>query len=95
MNIQIIETPELDKIAPLEWLTIKSYSLLQKKEINTLLNNHVWVTARRVRIPVGQMETNHIINCINCFNEGRIHEDYLGGKDKWMKIFNNELTKRQ
>lgn len=59
--------------------------------------NHVWVTARGLDIPVKEMSTNHIKNTINCWNgDGnmRIPKDYLGGKDKWLKIFSNELASR-
>lgn len=91
-----IETPELDEISTQEWFTTK-YSYAQKKEISTLLDRHIWVTARRMKINVREMSTAHINNCINCFNgkgSMRIPEDYLGGREKWIKIFNNELINR-
>ena len=40
----------------------------------------------------------HIHNCIRCWNgEGKlkIPEGYLGGKDKWLNIFQQELLNRQ
>ena len=93
-----IKTPELDKIPMPEWLEITLYTPLQKREIATLTNKHIWITAYKVKIPVQKMETSHIKNCIKCF-EGTgnqfIHPNYLGGKEKWLKIFNDELTKRQ
>lgn len=66
------------------------------EEVDT--ENHVWVTHRRERIPVREMETSHIRNCIRCFEgKGRmiIPSDYLGGKEKWLRIFNQELINRQ
>lgn len=68
----------------------------QEQEVS--VENHVWITARRQSIPVRSMTTSHINNCIACL-EGKgnmtIPEDYLGGKEKWLKIFNEELIKRQ
>lgn len=59
---------------------------------------HIWITVYDLKIPVKQMTTEHINNCIACW-EGRgnmeIPIDYLGGKEKWLKIFNNELLSRQ
>lgn len=59
---------------------------------------HIWITAYDIEIPVKQMTTEHINNCIACW-EGRgnmrIPDDYLGGKEKWLKIFNDELISRQ
>ena len=57
----------------------------------------VWITAFRNRIPVKKMSTGHINACILCWNgQGnmRISNDYLGGKEKWLKIFNDELVNR-
>lgn len=59
--------------------------------------NHIWITAREEKIPVISMLTEHIQNCINCFNgigNIRIPSTYLGGKDKWLSIFNEELNRR-
>ena len=90
------ETPELDKIPLPEWLNT-SYTFLQKKEIESLIKNHVWITAFRKKLFVVKMETSHVINCIRCW-EGkgnmRIPIGYLGGKEKWLKIFNEELIRR-
>lgn len=62
------------------------------------LEKHVWITAYDLEIPVKQMSTEHINNCIACW-EGRgnmkIPFDYLGGKEKWLKIFDDELLNRQ
>lgn len=92
-----IPTPELDKITLPNWITKIDYKPLQMVEINTLLNNEVWVTAYRQQIPVREMSTSHINNCIKCIlGKGKsiIPKDYLGGHDKWLKIFNNELINR-
>lgn len=71
---------------------------LSPEQVKEFLDNHVWVTARKKRIPVREMSTKHIKNCIRCW-EGRgkvtIPAHYLGGREKWLKIFNEELTKRQ
>jgi len=63
-----------------------------------MIENHIWVTARRQSIAVKEMSTDHIVNCIKCWiGEGftEIPEDYLGGKEKWLEIFNSELINRQ
>lgn len=93
-----IEIPELDKIPAPDWFRIKRYTTKQITEVKNLLDHNVWVTAARKQIYVKEMTTQHIINCIRCWNgEGnlRIPKDYLGGKDKWIKIFKEELTNRQ
>ncbi len=43
------------------------------------------------------MTTEHIKNCIACWNgvgNKEIPSDYLGGRAKWLKIFNQELINR-
>lgn len=93
----IIKTPYLDEISISKWFKTK-YSPDQETEIQNLLDNEVWITARRERIPAPEMTTKHIKNTIRCLNgEGkmRIPEGYLGGKDKWLSIFDKELIKRQ
>lgn len=97
-KLKELETPELDKISLPDWMKITLYTPLQKIELKNLLENHVWVTAARKKLYVREMQTSHIINCIRCWNgEGylSIPEGYLGGKEKWLKIFNDELTNRQ
>jgi hypothetical protein len=93
----IIEIPRLQEIEPGRWFST-DYSVMQKKEIRELIEHEVWVTAQRRQIPVNVMSTSHIQNCIRCW-EGkgrtRIPKTYLGGKEKWLKIFHNELAKRQ
>lgn len=68
------------------------------KPKNLSVEPHIWVTARGIEIPVPSMSTLHINNCIACW-EGRgnmeIPKDYLGGKQKWLEILNQELIKRQ
>jgi len=62
------------------------------------LENHIWVTAYRKKIPVKQMSTEHIKNCIAClYGKGnlQIPDNYLGGKRKWLRIFKQELINRQ
>lgn len=93
-----IETPELDKIKLPQWLEVTLYTPLQQFEIKTLIENDVWITARKEKMYVRNMETKHIVNCIRCLEgNGKSHipEGYLGGKDKWLKIFNKELANRQ
>lgn len=94
---QLIETPELDKILRPQWLKPKTYTVEQQCEVDALLDKHVWITAKRRKIHVKDMTTVHIKNCIRCWNgQGNmtIPKDYLGGREKWMKIFNNELANR-
>jgi len=60
--------------------------------------NPIWVTAMKDRIPVREMETTHIHNCIRCWKgEGKmkIPDNYMAGKIKWLNIFNAELIRRQ
>jgi len=93
----IIETPALDQIQQVDWLTWQ-YDFKQLKELDELISHHVWVTADRRQMAVASMATSHIQNCIKCWNgQGKkfIPPGYLGGKEKWLKIFNNELLKRQ
>ena len=83
MQIEINQTPGF-----------KTYNFDQE----LLIENHVWITAKRERVFVRDMTTSHIRNCINCLNgtgNMRIPFGYLGGTEKWLKIFNNELQNRQ
>lgn len=92
----IIETPYLDEISISDWFNTK-YDIKQKEEIDDILNRKIWITAQRVKIPVREMTIKHIKNCINCWDgRGRlkIPTGYLGGKEKWLKIFDEELTNR-
>lgn len=62
------------------------------------IENLRWITAKHKAIFVREMSTNHIQNCINCWNgkgKSRVPTGYLGGKEKWLKIFNQELLNRQ
>lgn len=57
----------------------------------------IWITAYNREVPVNEMSTKHINNCINCWNgvgNMIIPDDYLGGKEKWITIFQNELIRR-
>lgn len=93
----IITTPALDEIEISRWFTIKYYTFEQQDEIINLLHNHVWITARKEQIFVRTMTTAHILNCINCWEgkgKSKIPKGYLGGKDKWLAIFNQELINR-
>ena len=79
---RIIEVKPIIKMKPIEQVSIE---------------NNIWVTARGIGIPVKGMSTGHINNTIKCFNgEGfnNISPNYLGGKEKWLNIFNNELVNR-
>lgn len=76
--------------------TTKVKSLIEKR-FKVDIESHIWITARGRRVPVRQMNASHIRNCINCW-EGtgrmRIPAGYLGGKEKWLGIFNRELENR-
>ena len=94
----LIETPELDKISLPAWIKVTQYSLLEQADLDKLIANHVWVTLAKKKIKVRDMATSHIIACIRCWNgigKTRIPARYLGGKDKWLQIFNWELLQRQ
>lgn len=60
-------------------------------------NELIWITAKKKHIPVKKMTTKHINNCIACWNgvgSMIIPEGYLGGKKKWIEIFEKELAER-
>lgn len=89
-------TPNLDMIPDIRWF-ITRYDMFQIAETNMLISNKIWITAKRKQIPVPDMGTQHIRNCINCFNgigKVRIPSHYLGGKSKWLTIFYQELLNR-
>ncbi len=98
MKIPIfIETPLLDEIALHEWF-LKKYSVGEMKEVENLIKNHIWITDKKIKIPVKQMTVAHIKNCIRCWHgigKLRIPKGYLGGKKKWLEIFEQELISRQ
>lgn len=70
----------------------------------------VWTTQNDTKIKVKDMTIQHIRNCIRCLEEGRINfiinmgwaedNDYqefdedIEEKERWIKIFNNELKRR-
>lgn len=92
------ETPQLDQIPLINWMEIQFYKPLQKREIKKLLDNHVWITADKRKLFVHEMRSSHIRNCIRCWTgigKRVIPNGYLGGKTKWLEIFENELTRRQ
>lgn len=69
-----------------------------QEEVENAIKNHIWITARRKSIPVREMSTSHIKNCIKCWKgkgKLKIPSNYLGGKQKWLKIFTEELINRQ
>ena len=88
---------EIDIIVPeIDWTSVNTVQL-GKVEFKVDFEDHVWETAMGIEIPVRNMSTNHINNCINCFNGNgnmRIPNDYLGGKERWLGIFSRELTQR-
>lgn len=94
---EVIWTPLLDEIAISDWFHHK-YSPLEEVEVENLIEQHVWITRDKRKIPVREMSISHIKNTIKCWNgKGRsiIPSGYLGGKEKWIKIFNQELLNRQ
>lgn len=93
----LLDIPALDTIKKSQWLKVLEYTPEQKVEIHYIIDNKVWITAQRKQIPVRSMSTKHIHNCINCWlgkGKMRIPSYYLGGKTKWLKIFEEELSKR-
>lgn len=61
------------------------------------MDKHIWITDDGREFPVDEMSIPHIVNTIKCLNgtgKKHIDEDYLGGKDKWIAIFKDELKKR-
>lgn len=70
---------------------------IQKFTVLSPTHNHFWITAREEKIAVKSMTTTHIQNCIKCWlgvGNMEIPHDYLGGKEKWLKIFTQELISR-
>lgn len=60
-----------------------------ESEIDTFYSNEpVWETADHKLIPVSQMSTNHIINCINLIKSRDFRPHFL-------KIFEQELKLRK
>lgn len=71
--------------------------IVQYQRVENMPESPVWITAFGRRIPVRKMSTGHIIACIHCWNgtgNMRISNDYLGGREKWLKIFSDELVNR-
>lgn len=70
----------------------------------------IWTTQNGNRIRLKDMTTQHIKNCIRCIEDGRINfiinmgwaqdNDYIEydediqQKEKWIKIFKDELERR-
>ena len=67
---------------------------IEKADRLSSLDSKVWVDKYGNEIPVNTMKTSYIKNCIRAFESGIIRKTYYGGKDKWMKIFNEELADR-
>lgn len=67
------------------------------KEIESDLAIHIWITVKKEKIPVREMSTEHIKNCISCL-EGKgnmkLFEKSPGARKKWFKIFKDELISR-
>lgn len=73
--------------------------------------NNVWTTQNGTKINVKDMTTKHILNTLKCIEEGRIvfliDLGYLEDndckiidendikKERWIKIFNEELERRK
>ena len=78
--------------------SIPIYEEYKEIEIKEVTSGHIWITAKGVKVSVSSMSTKHINNCIKCWlgkGNMRIPKGYLGGKNKWLAIFNEELIKRQ
>ena len=58
---------------------------------------NIWITDEGRQFNAKDMSIPHIVNIIKCWEgKGRktIEEDYLGGKEKWITIFKEELKSR-
>ncbi|MDO4391800.1 MAG: hypothetical protein Q4C11_01700 [Clostridium sp.] len=71
---------------------------------------HIWITQNGNKMKVKNMTTQHIINTLKCIEDGRIQfiinmgwaqdNDYqefdenTKAKERWIKIFNDELERR-
>lgn len=72
--------------------------------------DEVWITSSNTKIKVKDMTIQHIRNCIRCIEEGRItfiinmgwaedndyqmYDEDTEKKERWLKLFNNELKRR-
>jgi len=75
------------------------------------MNDYVWKTRDGNEIKVTDMTSQHIINCINCLETGKIiftinmgwapdndYQEYcedVEREKKWIKIFKTELARRK
>lgn len=72
---------------------------------------NIWTTQNGTRINVKDMTTQHILNTLKCIEEGRIqfiinmgwaqdndyqeYDENIGEKERWIKIFEEELERRK
>lgn len=72
---------------------------------------HIWTTQNGTKINVKDMTTQHILNTLKCIESGKIlfvvslgyeeDNDYetfdenIGAKERWIKIFKEELDRRK
>lgn len=63
-----------------------------------LLESRTWLTARRVRIPISEMQTSHIKNTLRCLkgeSRTKIPHQWNGKThERWIELLTDELSKR-
>lgn len=63
-----------------------------------LLESRTWITARRERIPISEMQTSHINNTLRCLkgeSRTKIPHQWNGKTHKrWIDLLTDELSKR-
>ena len=59
-------------------------------EYKLLGNNMKWTMKDGKKIPIKNMDSSHIKNCIIMIKNNKIHR-----RDAWINIFNNELMNRR
>ena len=55
-----------------------------------------WITKTGQHVPLGSMETRHILNCLHMIRQGRLRRPSCSGftNAEWVHIFATELTRR-
>ena len=72
---------------------------------------NIWTTQNGIKINVKDMTTTHILNTLKCIEEERIqfiinigwsqdndyqeYDENIGEKERWIKIFEEELERRK
>lgn len=72
--------------------------ILKELKFEFMLRKRLWVKADGTVVPVCCMTPSHIRNTIACLKGdgfSQIPDSYLGGKEKWIAVLEEELRQRQ